>query len=227
MLKKRAGSNQPLTSERYLDNRKKILTLQYSPLFKKCCFAAININVPTQTEDVFRKALYIQTLFSRTTESHKTPQPSAGKTGSENYLPVDKTFSHQEGLYKKHKKWRDMEVVNFWHSSSGETCSNQSQEGIGLKVDGNEKRGGQGRPQQFSLGLALWRFRVICNLKVLFPFKKSISISACYSFINRHCLDEQQSVANFLQWREGYVSANILAQIYSYLEQAWRIEFAG
>jgi len=27
--------------------------------------------------------------------------PSAGKTGSEYYLPVDKTLPHSEGLYKK------------------------------------------------------------------------------------------------------------------------------
>jgi hypothetical protein len=63
-------------------------------------------------------------LLSVMMEFHKTPYPRAGKTGSVDYLPVDKTFSRSGGLCKKHKKWREMKVVNFWHSSSGETCSN-------------------------------------------------------------------------------------------------------
>jgi hypothetical protein len=50
--------------------------------------------------------------------------PSTGKTGSAGYLPVDKTLPRSEGLYKKHKNWRETEVVNFWYSSSEETCSN-------------------------------------------------------------------------------------------------------
>jgi hypothetical protein len=50
--------------------------------------------------------------------------PSPGKTGSAGYLPVDKTLPRSEGLYKKHKNWRETEVVNFWYSSSEETCSN-------------------------------------------------------------------------------------------------------
>jgi hypothetical protein len=33
---------------------------------------------------------------------------------------VDKTFPHSEGLGKKHKKWREIKVVNFSHSSSEE-----------------------------------------------------------------------------------------------------------
>ncbi len=61
-----------------------------------------------------------------TAESCKTPYPGAGKTGSDDYLPVDKSFSLSEGIYRKHKKWREMEVVNHWYSSSGETCSNNS-----------------------------------------------------------------------------------------------------
>ncbi len=40
-----------------------------------------------------------------------------------------------------------------------------------LKVDSNEKIGGSGRRQKFSIYLALWRSRVICNLNVLFLFK--------------------------------------------------------
>ena len=48
----------------------------------------------------------------------------AGKTRSANYLPVDKTYPLSEGLSKKHKKWREMEVVKLWNSSSKETCSN-------------------------------------------------------------------------------------------------------
>ncbi len=71
-------------------------------------------------------------LLSVMMEFQKTPYPRAGKTGYVDYLPVDKTFSRSGGLCKKHKKWREMKVVKFWHSSSGETCSNQSQEGLGL-----------------------------------------------------------------------------------------------
>ena len=51
-------------------------------------------------------------------EFHKTPYPRAGKTGSVDYLPVDKTFSRSGGLCKKHKKWREMKVVKFCNSSS-------------------------------------------------------------------------------------------------------------
>ncbi len=53
-----------------------------------------------------------------------------------------------------------------------------------LKVDGNEKLGGSRRAQLLSYSLALWRSKVILNLNVLFLCKQSISISACYSFIN-------------------------------------------
>ncbi len=42
-----------------------------------------------------------QTLFSRMAEFHNTPKPSVGKTRSEYYLPMGKTFSHSEGIYKK------------------------------------------------------------------------------------------------------------------------------
>ncbi len=72
-------------------------------------------------------------LLSEMVQFHKTPYTRAGKTGSVNYLPMDKNLPHSGGLCKKHKKWRETKVVNFWHSSSGETCSNQSQEGLGLK----------------------------------------------------------------------------------------------
>jgi hypothetical protein len=52
-----------------------------------------------------------------------------------------------------------------------------------LKVDGNKKLGGSGRRWSFSLCLALWRSRVICNLnctfcvKILFPFPLATALS--------------------------------------------------
>jgi hypothetical protein len=63
-----------------------------------------------------------------------------------------------------------------------------------LNLDGNEKRGGSGRRQKFSFCLALWRSRVICNLNVSFLVKTHFSVSGCYSFINRHCLDQRKFI---------------------------------
>jgi hypothetical protein len=59
-----------------------------------------------------------------------------------------------------------------------------------LKVDGNEKWGGSGRKQKISFCPALQRSGVILNLNVPFLLKLYISVSACYSFLNRHCLDK-------------------------------------
>ncbi len=59
-----------------------------------------------------------------------------------------------------------------------------------LKVDGNEKWGGSGRKQKISFCPALWWSGVILNLNVPFLLKFNISVSACYSFLNRHCLDK-------------------------------------
>jgi hypothetical protein len=60
---------------------------------------------------------------------------------------------------------------------------------MSLKVDGNENSEGSRRAQLLSYRLALWRSKVIFNLNVLFLCKQSISISACYSLIDRrlHC----------------------------------------
>jgi hypothetical protein len=43
----------------------------------------------------------------------RTPYLSTGKTGSVDYLLVDKSFSLSEGLCKEYKKWREIEVGNF------------------------------------------------------------------------------------------------------------------
>jgi hypothetical protein len=38
------------------------------------------------------------------------PPPSAGKTGSADYLPLEKKVSLSEGLNKEYKKWRETKV---------------------------------------------------------------------------------------------------------------------
>ncbi len=45
----------------------------------------------------------MQTLLSGPADYHKTPYLDAGKTGSDDYLPVDKIFSLSEGLCKEYK----------------------------------------------------------------------------------------------------------------------------
>jgi hypothetical protein len=59
-----------------------------------------------------------------------------------------------------------------------------------LKVDGNEKLGRSKRRGQLNFSPTLWGSRVILNLNMSFLCKRSISFSACYSFINRRCHDE-------------------------------------
>ncbi len=54
-----------------------------------------------------------------------------------------------------------------------------------LKVDSNEKWGGSERWPWLCFSLGLWRSMAICPLNMQFLFKIHISVSSCYSQINR------------------------------------------
>ncbi len=57
-----------------------------------------------------------------------------------------------------------------------------------------------------------------------FSVKPIISVSGCYSFIYRQCLEQiGEAQPIFSELHLFY----ILARTYSYLELAWRIKFAG
>ncbi len=58
-------------------------------------------------------------------------------------------------------------------------------------VDSNEKWGRSERWLWLAFSLGLWRSMAICHLNMQFLFKIHISVSACYSQINRRHLDEE------------------------------------
>ncbi len=66
------------------------------------------------------------------------PPPTLQRCQSQNCFfdfccwPVDKTLPRLGGLCYRHKKWWEIEVVNFWHSSQ-ETCSKLGWEGLRFK----------------------------------------------------------------------------------------------
>ncbi len=93
-----------------------------------------------------------------------------------------------------------------------------------LQVDGTEKREGSGRRQKFSFCPALWRSRVICNLNVLCLFKTHYFHFRLLK-LSKQALSRRIGEAHpiFL----GLHFLYILARTCLYLEQAWRIKFAG
>ncbi len=85
-----------------------------------------------------------------------------------------------------------LECILIWNSSiqklfEGTHCNTWL-----LKVDRNEKSGDSGRRQLLRFSLALWRWKVNLIWTCSFPVKLLISVSACYSLINKRCLDYQK-----------------------------------
>jgi hypothetical protein len=93
-------------------------------------------------------------------------------------------------------------------------CPMQSVE---LKVGSNEKWGGSEKWDWLGISLGLWLSMAIWHLNMQLLCKKRISFSACYSFINRWCLDKFHPfdpLCLFKMWKLQYGRKDSSAPIY-------------